>query len=62
MPAQRDVKAHDKEVLSLMLACVGEDPESLKRSLFSAGVDNRVVGWDCDSLKETAKFKLDAKV
>ena len=35
-----DVKAHDKEVVGMALACVNEDPEQPKLLLYTAGVDS----------------------
>ena len=36
---QADVKAHDKEVVGLVLACSQEDPEQPRLTLYTAGMD-----------------------
>eukprot|EP00955_Chlamydomonas_euryale_P075907 362489-Chlamydomonas_euryale.AAC.3 len=54
-------QAHDKEVVAVMLACVGEDSDNLRRSLLTVGIDNKLMAWDASSLQETNKYKLDAK-
>ena len=37
MACKADAKAHDKEVVGMALVCVGEDPEQVKRTLYTAG-------------------------
>jgi len=61
MHCKADVKAHDKEVVGLVLACVQEAAEQGSRQLVTAGIDNRLMSWDPVTLKETNKIKLDPK-
>ncbi|GAX81639.1 hypothetical protein CEUSTIGMA_g9067.t1 [Chlamydomonas eustigma] len=60
MSCKSDCKAHDKEVVGMALMCVQEAVEG-KRTLYTAGVDNRLMGWDPVTLKELSKSKLDSK-
>ena len=44
LQSQADVKAHDKEVVGLVLACSQEDPEQPRLTLYTAGMEEAGMG------------------